>query len=84
MTGFQSTGFKLFVVGFFLIITGVILITASYFVSSNHVSTGIIILVGPIPIIIGVGPYAFFAVFLAAVLMILCLILFFFMGRQVE
>lgn len=55
MTVFKSTGLKLFLVGFFLIFMGIILVIASSFDSDNNVSTGIIILVGPIPIIIGQG-----------------------------
>lgn len=78
----QSIGFKLFLIGLFLIFMGIILIIASSFASDNNVSTGIIILVGPIPIIIGTGPHAFFTIFLAAVLTVLCLILFFFIRHK--
>jgi len=80
----QSTGFKLFLAGFLLILMGAILVIASSFASDNNVSAGIIILVSPIPIIIGTGPYALFAIFLAAVLTVLCLILFFFHKTQID
>jgi uncharacterized protein (TIGR00304 family) len=78
----QSTGFKLLLAGFLLIFMGAILASASFFASDNNVSTVAIILIGPIPIIIGSGPYAFFAIFLAAVLTVLCLLLFFLIRQK--
>jgi len=82
MSRIWAIGFKLFLTGVFLIFTGVVLMMASYFVSGDNVSTGVIIIVGPIPIVVGAGPHAFSVVFLAVVLTIFCLILFFFMRRQ--
>jgi uncharacterized membrane protein len=65
-------------------LAGVILMVASFPISESDVSTGIIVIIGPIPIIIGTGPHAFFAIFLAAALTILCLILFFFVRRPTQ
>jgi len=79
MDMFRSNRFKLLLIGVFLMLVGVILMMAAFFVSDSDISTGTIIIIGPIPIILGSGPHAFFAIFLAVVLTILCLILFFFM-----
>ncbi len=46
------------------------------------VSGGAIIFVGPIPIVLGAGPYGFFAVVLAAVLTVIGFVVFFWMRRQ--
>jgi uncharacterized membrane protein len=82
MSRIWTIGFELFLVGFFLIFTGVVFMMASSFVSGDNVSTGVIIIVGPIPIVVGTGPHAFFVVFLAVVLTVFCLILFFFTKHQ--
>jgi uncharacterized membrane protein len=82
MSRSQGLGFKLLLAGFILILSGVILIIASSLLGDGSVSTGVAIFVGPIPIIIGTGINALLAVFLAAVLTILCLIVFFLMKRM--
>lgn len=74
----------LFLVGFSLIFAGVILLVVSSFISDNTASTGGIIIVGPIPIIIGSGRHGPFLILLAVVLTVFCLVLFFLMHRQVE
>jgi uncharacterized membrane protein len=78
----RSTRLTLFVVGFFLIFAGVILIVVSSFVSDYGLSTSVIIIVGPIPIIIGSGSYSLVAVFMAAVLTIVSMVLFFLEGHR--
>ncbi len=82
---FRSVGFKLFWVGFFLIFAGSLLIVISSLYSDNGVNVGIIV-IGPIPIIVGTGSYAFFVVLLllAIVLTIICVALFFFSRQSVK
>lgn len=80
----QSIGFKLFLAGFLLVFVGVVLLAASSFLSQSNASSSIIILIGPIPIIIGSGPDALLAIFLAGLLLVVSLVLFVFMRRQVR
>jgi len=78
----QALGFKLLLAGFLLILSGVILVVASSLLGNGSVSTGVIIFVGPIPIIIGTGVNALLAILLAAVFTILCLIVCFLVRRM--
>ncbi len=74
---------KLFLLGFFLIFAGLIVLVASALLGDDAtVSGGAIIFVGPIPIILGAGPYGFSAVVLAAVLTLIGFVVFVWMKRQ--
>jgi len=73
---------KLFLLGFALIFLGMIFLIASSILYGNaQTTTGIVILIGPIPIILGTGPYSFFAVLLATILTILGIV-FFLLSRK--
>ena len=73
---------KLFLLGFALIFLGMIFLIASSILYGNvQTTTGIVILVGPIPIILGTGPYSIFAILLATILTILGIV-FFLLGRK--
>jgi uncharacterized membrane protein len=76
-------GFQLFLVGFLLVFVGVVLLAVSSFFSESDTSSSIIILIGPIPVIIGSGPDALVAMFIAGILMVFSLALFVFMRRRV-
>lgn len=80
----QSTlPMRLFLFGFLLIVAGVIVIMASAFLSGDvSVSVGGLVFVGPIPVIVGAGPDAFFAIILAAVLTVIGFIVFFWVRRR--
>jgi uncharacterized membrane protein len=74
---------KLFFVGFLLTFIGFIVLIISTVVQENSsVSGGLIIFVGPIPIILGSGPYAVFAILLAVILTIIGFIMFFVLRKQ--
>jgi len=49
----------------------------------SSVSTGVVIVVGFIPIVIGSGPHAFFAILVAAILTIVAFAVFVWMRKQV-
>jgi uncharacterized membrane protein len=76
-------GFKLVLVGFLVVFVGVVLLAVSSFFAKSDASSGIIILIGPIPVIIGSGPDALVAMFFAGILMVFSLLLFVFMRRRV-
>ena len=63
---------KLFLLGFALIFLGIIFLVASSILYGNiKTATGVVIFVGPIPIILGSGPHSFLAILLATTLTIL-------------
>lgn len=68
---------KLFLLGFGLVFIGMIVLMASSILyGSNQTSTGIVILIGPIPIILGTGSYSIFAIIFVTILTILSIIFF--------
>ena len=74
---------RLFLFGFLLVFAGVIVIMASAFLSGDaNMSSGAIIYVGPIPIILGAGTDAFLMIILAAVLTVIGFIVFFWIRKQ--
>jgi len=74
---------KLFFVGFFLAFTGfIVLIIAAALQGNLSVSGGLIIFIGPIPIILGSGPYSVFAILLAVILTIIGFIVFLLLRKQ--
>jgi len=79
----SSILFKLFLFGFLLMSVGVVvLVVAALLRGDTTVSAGLIIIVGFIPIVLGAGPYAFFAILLAAVLTIIAFVVFFWMRKE--
>ena len=80
----SSLPLKLLLFGFFLIFVGMIVLVVSALLSGDGtVSTGTIIFVGPIPIIVGTGPYSFWAIVLAAALTLVGFLMFFWMRKRV-
>jgi uncharacterized membrane protein len=73
---------KLFLLGFALIIIGTILLVAfSILQGGAQPSFGAVFIIGFIPIILGAGPHATFAVLLAIILTILAMIFFFLLRK---
>jgi uncharacterized membrane protein len=66
----------LFFISFAIIFVGMLLMAFGSLSNLNGASGGAIILIGPIPIILGGGPYSVVLIALAAVLTILGLVLF--------
>src|SRR3972149_10350470 len=74
---------KLFVLGFLLMFIGfIVLIISTALQENSSASGGLIIFVGPIPIILGSGPYAVFTILLAVILTIIGFIMFFLLRKQ--
>lgn len=74
---------KMFLLGFLLMFFGLIVfIIAAFLRGDATLSGGAVIVVGPIPLILGAGPYAIFAVLLATILTIISLIVFFWLRRK--
>lgn len=78
-----STVTWLFFVAFAAIFIGVLLIAFGSLAGQNGVSGGAVILIGPIPIILGNGPYSLWLIVVAAVVTIASLVFFlFFLFRR--
>jgi len=78
----SSTFWKLFFLGFFLMLTGVVvLFFAAGLQGGVSASGALIIYVGPIPIILGAGPNVFFALVLATILTIVGFVVLFLLRR---
>ncbi|MCD6537608.1 DUF131 domain-containing protein [Candidatus Bathyarchaeota archaeon] len=68
-------------IGFLLIFLGVILMFIAGLTGGTSASSGLIIFIGPIPIILGAGKYSLLAVILAVILTIFGFILYIFLRR---
>jgi uncharacterized membrane protein len=76
---------KLFLFGFLLMFAGVVVLVASALLEGDGtVSGGVVIFVGPIPIILGAGPYASLAIVSAAILTIIGFVMFLYLRKRVS
>jgi len=73
----------LFFVAFAMVFIGMLLMVAGSLSNQGGASGGAIILIGPIPIILGNGPYSVGLIILAGVLTVASLVLFFVFRRRV-
>ena len=67
---------KVFLAGFFLIFLGMIILMIAGFMGGFSQSSGLVVFIGPIPIILGSGKYSMLAILLAAILTIIGIVLF--------
>jgi len=72
---------KLFLLSFILMFAGVLILVLTALLSGLTGSLGIILLLGPIPIIIGYGEHVIPLLILATVLTIICIVIFIFFSR---
>jgi uncharacterized membrane protein len=68
---------------FAAIFIGVLLIAVGSMSNLGGASSGAVILIGPIPIILGAGPYSFELIVLSVALTIVAIVLFLFVRRRV-
>jgi len=73
---------EVFLAGFFLIFIGVVIVMIATLIYGLPDSAGLIIFVGPIPIVLGVGEYSLLAILLAIVVTILSTAFFIVLRRQ--
>jgi uncharacterized membrane protein len=67
---------------FLVIFIGIVLMTFGALSNASNFSGGAIILIGPIPIVLGAGPYSLALVALAAVLTIVMVVFFFVLRKR--
>jgi len=69
-------------VGFFLVFTGVVILMIATLIYGLPDSVGLVVFIGPIPIILGAGEYSFLAIVLAIVLTILSIVFLMILRKQ--
>jgi len=82
----DANGFRkimlLFILGFFIIFLGIIILVVAAVLSGGSTNFGALIFIGPIPIVIGAGPEATLMILLAIVLAVLAIIMFLVLRRK--
>lgn len=81
--GLEVSGrlFGFLVVGFLLVFAGIIVLVVVSVLSGSG-SVGGVILIGPIPIIFGSGPDAFWLVLIGVIVTVFCAVLFLVMNKR--
>ncbi len=74
----------LFIIGFFLIFIGIIILIVAVVLSGDSVNFGALIFVGPFPIVVGAGPEATWMVLFAIIIAVLSIIMFLILRREME
>ncbi len=73
---------KVFLAGFILIFIGMLILMIAGLMGGISQSFGLVVFVGPIPIILGSGKYSLLAILLALILTVLGIIMFIFLRKQ--
>lgn len=73
--------FLLFIIGFFLIFVGIIILMVAAVLSDGSANFGAFIFIGPFPIVMGAGPEAPWMIF-AIILAVLSIIMFLVLRRE--
>jgi uncharacterized membrane protein len=77
--------FLLLIVGVVLVFVGVaVVLIAAVLYSGGSASAGVIIFIGPFPIVIGAGPDATWIVLISIILAVLSVVVFLFMNRRMR
>jgi len=72
---------KLFLLGFLLIFVGMVILIVAAIVHGFPSSVGLIVFIGPIPVILGAGEYSYLTILLAAILTVLGMAFFVLRGK---
>ena len=73
---------KVFLLGFTLMLIGVVTVVIATLLYGSPDSVGLIVFIGPIPIILGAGEYSFLTIVLALILTAMSVIFFFVLRKQ--
>lgn len=74
----------LFIIGFFIIFTGIMILMVAAVFSGDSVNFGALIFIGPFPIVVGVGPEAALMVLFAIILAVFGIIMFLMLRREMK
>ena len=77
--------FLLLVLGFILVVIGItVLLFASWSYGGGSASVGMVIFIGPFPIVIGAGPEVTWVVMFSTILAVLSVVLFIVINRKIR
>jgi len=82
-SGLPSWLFTLFVMGFSLIFVGIIIVFAVSLTGGGNASGGVVIFIGPFPIVFGVGPSATWLVLIGIILSAISIAVFVISRRKI-
>jgi len=89
MTGERSAGsrsslaLRLFVFGLVLMFVGVaVMAVAALLGGESNVSGGVVLIIWFIPVVVGVGPYSFYAILISVVLSVIALAVFVWLRKK--
>ena len=74
----------LFVIGFFIIFAGIIILIVAMMLSGGSADFGALTFIGPFPIVVGAGPEATWMVLFAIILAVLSIIMFLISRRETK
>jgi len=74
----------LFIIGFFTILVGVVILIVAAMLSDGSANSGVVIFIGPFPIVVGAGREAPWMVLFSIVLAVLSIIMFLVLRREVK
>jgi uncharacterized membrane protein len=74
----------LFIIGFFIVFIGVIILMVAAVLSNGSANFGAFIFIGPFPIVVGAGPEASWMVLFAIILAVLSIIMFLILRKEIE
>jgi len=74
----------LFIIGFLIIFIGIIILMVALVLSGGSVNFGGIVFIGPIPIVVGVGPEVQWLILFSIILAVLTIIMFLLLRRKLE
>ena len=80
----SSRLFWLLVLGVALVTVGIVVLAVVSFASSGSTNTGVVIFIGPFPIVFGSGPNAAWLILIGTILAVLSVVLFLVMNRKLE
>ena len=80
----SNLALRLFFLGFVLMFVGVaVMIAAAFLSGESNASGGIVLIIWFVPVVIGAGPYSFYAILLGVVLSIIAFVVFVWLHKKV-
>lgn len=78
----SSRLFGFLILGIALVLIGIVILVVASLVISSSGSVGVVIFIGPIPIVIGSGPNASWLILIGIILAVLSIVLFLVLNRR--
>jgi len=76
--------FMLFVIGFFIILIGIIILMVASILSNESVNLGALVFIGPFPIVVGVGPEAKWVILFSIIIAVVSIVTSLLLRKELE